>query len=502
MKTIRNIVAGVAAVLALSSCGTDYLDTEYTRYLGEEEVAEIAAEDPAPLLNGIWSWMVESNPLRYAADDAPHDMFGYMALMHYSDMMSEDIALSASHWFGYDYEFDYRLQHWGRTRCIWTVLYTMIDKANVIISLFPEGAQNESGQMVLGQAQAVRGLAYTLLIQLYQNPVGADGAIHEDLPGVPLIYTATDGYSIDEIDAFTGRNTVGAVLKQAQTDLENAVKNLTESGYVRDSKNNIDAHVANGLLARLYLFTQQWDKAASAANAARQGYAPMSMTDLHDGFMSTSNAEWMWGFEHNTETSTTYASFFSHISNLESGYAGLGYSARLIDARLYSQIPDDDERKTLFNGPDGDASQPTPGAQLPYANLKFGSDGQFTEDYVYMRAAEMYLIEAEALARQGKNSEAATVLGELMKNRQPSWKKQVVTVDDVLLQRRIELWGEGFAYYDLKRNNKGIDRDYEGTNHLAGYELVIPAQDVRWTFQIPLGEIQENSHISEADQND
>ena len=119
-----------------------------------------------------------------------------------------------------------------------------------------------------------------------------------------------------------------------------------------------------------------------------------------------------------------------------------------------------------------------------------------------MRAAEMYLIEAEALARQGKSSEAATVLGELMKNRQPSWKKQVVTVDDVLLQRRIELWGEGFAYYDLKRNNKGIDRDYEGTNHLAGYELVVPAQDVLWTFQIPLGEIQENSHISEADQND
>ena len=102
-----------------------------------------------------------------------------------------------------------------------------------------------------------------------------------------------------------------------------------------------------------------------------------------------------------------------------------------------------------------------------------------------MRAAEMVLIEAEALARQGKNAEAATVMAELMKNRQPSWNAASVNVNDVLLQRRIELWGEGFSYFDLKRNNKGIDRNYEGSNHLAGHLYTIPAFDVRWTYQIP-----------------
>ena len=73
--------------------------------------------------------------------------------------------------------------------------------------------------------------------------------------------------------------------------------------------------------------------------------------------------------------------------------------------------------------------------------------------------------------------------------------------EDVYLQRRIELWGEGFSFYDLKRLNKGIDRTYEGNNHLPSFDIKVDAQDVRWTYQIPLSEIQENTLISEDDQN-
>ena len=87
----------------------------------------------------------------------------------------------------------------------------------------------------------------------------------------------------------------------------------------------------------------------------------------------------------------------------------------------------------MFNSAAGDASQPTSGARLPYANLKFGSTGDWTMHYIYMRAAEMVLIEAEALARQGQESQAATVMKELMANRQPSWNETSVSVADVLL---------------------------------------------------------------------
>ena len=73
-------------------------------------------------------------------------------------------------------------------------------------------------------------------------------------------------------------------------------------------------------------------------------------------------------------------------------------------------------------------------------------------------------------------------------------------MDDVLLQRRIELWGEGFNYFDLKRNNLGIDRAYEGSNHMT--KIVVPAQDVRWTYQIPQTEFNENKLLNvDEDQN-
>ena len=133
--------------------------------------------------------------------------------------------------------------------------------------------------------------------------------------------------------------------------------------------------------------------------------------------------------------------------------------------------------------------------------LKHGWDGNWTMDYLWMRGAEMVLIEAEALAQQQQFADAAVVLKELMAQRDPSWDKSMVTVEDVYLQRRLELIGEGFAYFDLKRFHRGIDRSYEGNNHLAGYAITVDADDIVWTYQIPQKEIQENIYISDDDQN-
>ena len=497
MKFTKYIAASMIA-MGLTACGDSFLDTEYTEYLDETAASEAAGENPDVFLNGAWSWMVTYSQTNSDA----HDDFGYMGSLHATDMMGQDICMASSHWFNYDYQLDNRLETYRRTICHWTNYYTMIAKANEIISLYPEGGETVSQKGLLGQAYAMRGLAYMHLIQLYQFTVKADGSINSDAPGVPLMYVTADGLTEEEIAAAKGRNTVGAIFAQIEKDLLKAVENL-EAGYVRPNKNYIDASVANGFLARYYLLSQQWEKAATTANKARSGYSMMdnSTSGLYDGFMTVNNKEWMWGFAHTTETQTTYASFFSMISNLAPGYAGIGYAPRLIDAKLYSQIPDSDYRKALFNGPDGDASQPTSAAKLPYASLKFGNTGDWTMNYVYMRAAEMVLIEAEAYAHMGQGAKAAEVLKVLMSARQPDWNKASVTVDDIYLQRRIELWGEGFAFYDLKRLNKGIDRTYEGNNHLPSYDIKVDAQDVRWIYQLPLAEIQENKLINEEDQN-
>ena len=497
MKFTKYIAAGMIALAGLTSCSDSFLDTEFSHYLDEEAAAEAASKNPDVFLNGMWSWMVTYSQTGSGA----HDDFGYMGSLHATDMMSGDIAMASSHWFNYDYQMDNHQEAYRRTRCHWLNFYTMIAKANEIISLYPNGGETVEAKGLIGQAQTIRGLSYLHLIQLYQFASNEDGTVNASAPGVPLYYTEADGYTAEEIASFAGRNTVGEVMDQIEKDLVAAVQNL-EAGYQRPNKNYIDASVANGVLARYYLLANKWQEAANAAQKARQGYTlmPATAAGLYDGFVTVNNPEWMWGFAHTTETQTTYASFFSMISNIAPGYAGIGYAPRLIDARLYSQIPDADLRKAWFNGPEG-AKQATDAASLPYASVKFGHVSDWTENYIYMRAAEMVLIEAEAYAHMGDGAKAAQALKVLMDVRQPGWSKPTVTVDDIHLQRRIELWGEGFAYYDLKRLNKGTDRAYEGNNHLAGYDIAVPARDTRWYYQIPLSEIQENDLINEEDQN-
>ena len=79
----------------------------------------------------------------------------------------------------------------------------------------------------------------------------------------------------------------------------------------------------------------------------------------------------------------------------------------------------------------------------------------------YMRAAEMLLIEAEAAYQNGQSGTAVSCLEELMAQRDPEYKVPATSgqglFDEIKLQRRIELWGEGFNWFDYKRWNDVIE---------------------------------------------
>ena len=505
-------VIGLAMATA-TSCSEDYLDAVNHRTLDTETAAQIMEQDPSFIdsyVSGMWSWMVS-----YGTTSTSHDDYSLMSVLHSADMAAEDMTMFSFSWHGYDYGLENRNYDYRRVKVNWVTLYTMVNKANEIISFFEEEPENETLRGALGNAYAVRAYSNLYLIQLFQQPTVTDSITGElticrELPGVPLVVSMTEGYTTEEIDSLSDRNTVGEVFDHIEADILKAIDLL--DGYVRPNKNTINKAVAQGIAARYYLLNREWAKAAEMAKAARVDFPVMSgdaeVNGIRDGFMDITNSEWMWGFDHSAETQTTYASFFSHISNLSPGYSGILYTGRGIDARLYSLMSDNDYRKMYWYNDAEGKSQSTAAAsdeaeawKYPYAVLKFGYDPNWTQDYIWMRGSEMVLIEAEALARQGQGAEAAAVLKELMAKRDPSWDMPSVDVASVYLQRRLELLGEGFAYFDLKRMRKGIDRNYEGTNHLAGYELTVGPDEVVWTYQIPQSEIQENIYITDNDQN-
>jgi hypothetical protein len=122
-------------------------------------------------------------------------------------------------------------------------------------------------------------------------------------------------------------------------------------------------------------------------------------------------------------------------------------------------------------------------------NLKFRpKDGvhdnaqtAFTVSVPMMRVEEMYLIEAEA-AGMLNEAEGIQLLTAFAQTRDPQYvygthanEKYESSYanafqNEVWWQRRVELWGEGFATFDIKRLNKGVIRSYPHSNHVTNYK--------------------------------
>lgn len=480
MKSIKYILISFS-LLAFSGCGEDFLETEIQESISDEQI-ESSPAATGYILNGIYASL---RTFDVGGSGGYHTDYGHMSAKIASDLMGQDVTMAFNHWYGAYHAYTGRVQTSGYNRHIWLTYYSQVRAANIVINAIPADVADPEIQPLLGQALALRGLFLHMLVRFYAEPYSVD----PDAPGIPLY----DGSSF----AGAPRTSVGDVYDQIVSDLTTAVGLL--DGFSRSSKEVVDFNVANGFLARVYLDMENWAGARDAALAARTGYSLAPW----DGFSNLpGNAEAMWGSDINAETSTVYASFFSHFGNTTPGYTGALGVYKGVTRSLYDQIPLTDTRRDDFVDPvAGSATYPS----LPaYANLKFIDNTFFEGDYIYMRASEMYLIEAEARAMLS-DATAADVLFELVSYRDPGYTTSTATGtalrDEIVLQRRIELWGEGVSFFDLKRLGLPSVRDYPGSNHATFALDDLAVGDAEYLIQIPLDEINANDEIPESIQN-
>lgn len=481
------------AVLTLSGCDKDYLETSPYSSVPNDQVFS-TTEGATVALNGIYRSM-------WTSWDGSHSSFGQKSIDIAMDLMGQDIMTPQRGygWFVSDYNHS---AHTTTTRTsrsgnTWRYYYRVINNANLIIANIDNATGTQARKdYIKGNALALRAHSYFYLINLFQHTYKGN----ENKPGVP-VYT-------EPTTVGKGRGTVQEVYNQIIADLT-AAEALLE-GKTKDHVSHINAKTAKGIHARVALQMGDYAKAAVKANEARQGYTLMS-TATHQAGFGKANSEWMWGMEIPNDQSTIYASFFSHMANTAAGYAGLG-SQKMMVRDLYDAIPAGDVRKTLVQAP----VPANNGTYKNYASLKFKlpTSGSWAADYVFMRAAEMYLIEAEALARTtGRQADAIAVLEALVKTRLTGYTVPAAAltdtqalIDEILLQRRIELWGEGFSLLDMKRLGKDLKRQ---TGLAAeGYHvesLIIVKErainDPLMLYRIPQDEIDTNDQISASDQN-
>lgn len=426
----------------------------------------------------------------------------------------------------------------------WKATYENIILANELIDA-NKNLTTSFGKVLAGQAYAMRAWDYFLLAQLF----GKNYPGNEDTPCVPV---KTDE-DFRETLYSNPRKTVREIYEFILKDLQTAAEKL--KGYAPEPKNHISEAVVYGMRSRVYMVMNRWEEAAADAQKAIElsSAKPFTIEDCSipnfDKLEDADNA--MWGIiitPKDPVTMSGIANFTSMFTSLcfgSGGYTNEVGTYKLLNTRVWNRIPKSDIRKQWWAEPykvvvvnektqkkdtitlvksellhnaygksnvlkKGNDEKYLSRELFPYAVVKFAptkkdlANKDNSDDFFLMRVEEMYYNLAEAKAMAGHLEEGAKILNDFVKTyRDPEYSKTFKNAaelqDEVYFQKRIEFFGEGISWFDMKRMNKGIDRVDVEKNDNGGYpELTrfnVPAGDPIFTWQIPLSEEQANKAI-------
>lgn len=428
----------------------------------------------------------------------------------------------------------------------WQICMAEIDAANFLLDnlrIFT-GASELALEDARGQLLCLRSYAYLRLLQLYA-PRWEDSNRGESLCA-PL----KTWFSLEE----PGLSSMNDVILQCNSDLEEAAKLLAGKSHI--NKSFFSSDVAKGLKMRIALLQCDWNLAYSLSKEILQNNTISSESEVRNGFFAPIES-WLWGVS-NTDTygeQRLYYYSFQNRNACNGTYpSSWGYSPNAIDWDLYKRLPESDIRGLLYLFPEQDIMYSSeyidpyklyskwylPWCETDYipegvdwpafyrydyenpyrqlgVQIKFwqpGPDISASEAWFpMMRAEEILLSLAEAAYHCGDEAEAVAALEKLNANRAKGYtctKTGEELLDEIRFYRDVELWGEGFAWFDYKRWNLPIKRNlwvegdttsgnwpaifaaYVGQDEYNGWRMPLPAEAVKYN---PLIDINALGYI-------
>lgn len=495
MKTNFLKLILLTIVLSLSSCGEEFLEKSTTSAIAIQdlqETAEISPEILESTLRGMYTMMYDLG----TGGIGGHNDFGQKATDIHTDLLSADMALSKNTYSRFrliaqlipTVDYTYTAGNYMH----WRYYYRLIRSANLVISSVGgnDAEITDANRATMGQAKAMRAYGYFYLSQLYIPEYTENSTI------LPI-------YVDSEVAENVGQSTTKEVYDLMISDLTESIDLL--ANFSRTEKYEMNKDVAKGLLAYVYASMGTSDANLKAKALAEEviaaGYPLTTKAQAVGGFNDVTTPSWIWGVDIDPNTGKHLHSWFGQMDIFSYSYAYFG-DTKSIDQGLYDAIPDNDVRKTQFLDDPGSGYNLAPYNKFYHPARVLRGTGLYTnEDYIYMRIDEMYLLSAEMSAKEGMDADAKNRLKDLLALRFDAADDYAYVdnlsgqslLDEVNLQTRIELWGEGKSYLAMKRNK---DTRTRGSNHLflTGQSFMYNADEL--TFEIPQLEIQNNTQIS------
>ena len=325
----------------------------------------------------------------------------------------------------------------------WGSLYDMINRANYAIKYIPEIFEegNETGTQLVGEARALRALAYFYLVRIWGD--------------VPLIL---EPYQSIEQDIFISRTDKQLVLAAIEEDLTYAAQNCREKfGNDRD-RIMFTKGSANALLTHVYMWQHKYDEAIGSSSLVLNNPLYALVTNMDDWgkiFTNSYSAESIFevAYDENETNSlrVLYAigsyAIFTPSEKFKSSYEE---GDKRIDY-VYDVTLTDPKAIWKFLGRGLNDEDPTPSKQ----------------NIVLMRLADIMLLRAEAFNKKGGEQNQLVALGLLNTIRRRAGLVEFETVaaaeamygdleTAILHERSIELCFEGHRWFDLVRTGKAI----------------------------------------------
>lgn len=506
MKKNLYIIGAVALSLFMSGCDKEFLDEQPTNNISLDQIGEASKTDPT-LLNSFVAGMYSTMYNTGTGGTTGHDDFGQKGYDIYMDMLSSDMVLAGVTygWYSgvarYQATKDYTV---NQTYMPWRYYYRMIFAANTLIDILggEDAEQTDANRrQLMGQAKTMRAYSYFYLSQLYSPGYGT-GA-EKILP----IYNTT---TIPAQPKATSEEVYNFIVN----DLEEAIVALDD--FTRKNKNEVDKNVAKGLLAYTLAArgTQEdLQRVVTLTNevitsSGTRLLNPDEVVGLMDpvtgvvsnldrsGFNNVNSPSWIWGMDLTLDYGLDLVSWWGQVDVYTYSYAWAG-DPKTIDKSLYDAIPANDVRKKQFR-----ASNLQPREKFFAPGRTIGGQRNIETDYVYMRLEEMVLLNAEANARLGNDAPARDMLKTLLAKRYANAADYAYVdalsgqalKDEIHMQTRIELWGEGKTYLSVKRNKLSVTR---GPNHLFEVGNTFAWDSDEMTFDIPQAEVNNNPVLND-----